>query len=72
VHVPVPLVIVTVSPLIVQEPVAVIVGTLAEFDVADTVKLDWYAALAGAPVKLTVGFTAAATVVVSVTPGAAE
>jgi hypothetical protein len=61
-----------VLPLIVQGPVAVIVGTLAEFEFADTMKLDSYGAVVGAPVKLTVGFTAAATVVVSVTLGAAE
>jgi hypothetical protein len=63
VHVPVPLVIVTVAALIEQEPVAVMVGVIPEFEVATTVKVDWYGAVAGAPVMLAVCATLAAVVV---------
>ena len=61
-----------VETLIVHDPVAVNVGVLVEFEEASTVKLLPNVALAGAPVKLTVGVTGFATVVVSVTVGAAE
>jgi len=73
VHVPVPLTIVTVLPLIVQTVagVAVMTAVVLAFVVADTVKLDWYGAVVGAPVKLTVGAAAAAMVVVSLTGVAA-
>jgi hypothetical protein len=63
VHVPVPLVIVTVVPLIEQEPAAAMVGVIPEFVVAVTVNVDWYGAVAGAPVKFTVGAALAAVVV---------
>jgi hypothetical protein len=71
VHVPTPIVIVTVVPLIEQAPAAVMVGAMPEFDVATTVKVDWYGAVAGAPVKVTVGATLVA-VVVCVTVAAAR
>jgi hypothetical protein len=63
VHVPVGLVIVTVVPLIEQTPVAVMVGVMPEFEVAATVKVDWYGAVAGTPVRVTVGVILAAVVV---------
>jgi hypothetical protein len=63
---------VTVSPLTEHDPVAVITGVLLEFDDADTVNVDWYGALLGSPEMLPTVFIAAATVVVSVTPVAAE
>jgi hypothetical protein len=53
-QVPVPLVIVTLVPLIEQAPVAVMDGVIGALDVAFTVKLDPYSALGGAPVKVTV------------------
>jgi hypothetical protein len=62
---------VTVVPLTVQGPVEVIVAATPAFVVAVTLNVDWYGALVGAPVKLTVGGIAAATVVVSVTCAAA-
>jgi hypothetical protein len=46
---------VTVVPLIEQALIAVIVGVTPEFVVATTVKVDWYPAVAGAPVNVTVG-----------------
>ena len=61
---PVPLVMVTkalalvgvpVTAPTVQTPVGVIVGMMPAFVVAVTVKLVLYAAVAGAPVKVTVG-----------------
>jgi hypothetical protein len=72
VHVPAPAVIVTVFPLIEQALVAVMVGVMPEFEVVSTVKLDWYAAVAGAPAKETVGEILPEAVVVSVTAGAAR
>jgi hypothetical protein len=63
VHVPEPLVIVNVAPLIEQAPAAAMVGVMPEFEVATTVKVDWYGAVAGAPVKVTVGAILAAVVV---------
>lgn len=54
-HVPVPDVIVTVVPLTEQAPVAVITAFVLAFVVAVTVNVDWYGALAGAPVNVTVG-----------------
>jgi hypothetical protein len=53
-HVPVPLVIVTRVPLTEQAPDAAMVGTIPEVEDAATVKVDWYRAVAGAPVKVTV------------------
>ena len=82
-HVPVPInistVAVTVVPLVVMPVivhvagvVAVTTGTLVSLvDEAVTVKLLLYASVVGAPVKLTVGTTGAATFVVSTTAGAA-
>ena len=55
VHVPVPLVMVTVLPVIEHAPPAVNVGDVLALVVEATVKVDWNAALAGAPVKVTVG-----------------
>jgi hypothetical protein len=72
VQVPLPSVIVTVVPAIEQEPVAVMVGVMPEFVVATTVKLDWYVAVAGAPVKVTVCASRDVAVVVSVTEAAVE
>jgi hypothetical protein len=72
VHVPVPLVMVTVVPPIEQAPVAVIVGVMPEFDVATTVKVDWYEAVAGAPVKVTVCAVSPDKVVLSLTVSAAR
>jgi hypothetical protein len=72
VHVPVLFVIVTVVPRIEQAPVALIVGATPEFDVATTVKVESYGALAGAPVKLTVGDVPVEAVVISVTGAAAR
>jgi hypothetical protein len=46
---------VTVTPEILHAPLAVIVAVVEAFVVATTVKVDSYAALAGAPVKVTVG-----------------
>src|SRR5580704_9812957 len=70
---PTPLVIETVevAESIVHGPTVAKVGTLEEFDVADTVKLEPKVAEAGAPVKLTVGVIAFATEVLSTTCGAA-
>jgi hypothetical protein len=82
-HVPVPInistVAVTVVPLVVMPVivhvagvVAVTTGTLVSLvDEAVTVKLLLYASVVGAPVKLTVGTTGAATFVVSTTAVAA-
>ena len=72
-HVPVPPIIVTVLPLIVQTVagVAVMTAVVLAFVVADTVNVDWYGELVGAPVKVTAGAMAAAMVVVSGTGGAA-
>jgi hypothetical protein len=61
----------TVAPLIEQDPVAAIVGVIPEFVVAVTVNADWYGVVAGAPVKFTVG-AALAAVVVCVTEVAAR
>ena len=71
VQVPVPLIMVTravVLPVLatVQTPavpVTVMVGTAVELVVAVTVKVDRYDALAGAPVKVTVGAASVASVV---------
>jgi len=54
-HVPVPLIIVAVVPKTVHAPEAVIVGVVLAFVVAETVKCELKYAVAGAPVKLTVG-----------------
>jgi hypothetical protein len=72
VHGPVPFVTVTVAPLIEQAPVPVMVGVMPEFEVATTAKVDWYGALAGAPVKVTVCADLAEAAVVSVTVAAAR
>ena len=63
-QVPVPLFIVTVSPLTEHTLVVaeLIVGVTPEFSVVPTVKLDRYAALVGAPVNVTVGVSFAAVV----------
>ena len=60
-----PLAIVTVPLLIVQTEagVAVIAAVVLAFVVAGTVNVDWYAAVDGAPVKVTVGAIFAALVV---------
>ena len=50
-----PLVIVTVVPAIEHAPDAEIAALLLALVVATTVNVLWYAAVAGAPVKLTVG-----------------
>src|SRR6202035_5745055 len=55
VQVPVPVVIVTVVPLIEQGPLVVIAAFELALVVAVTVKVDWYGAVAGAPVNVTVG-----------------
>ena len=52
-HVPEPLVMVTLLPEIEQAPPAVIIAVVLAVVVAATVNVDWYAALAGAPVKFT-------------------
>ena len=52
---PVPLVMVTTFPAIEHAPVAVMTAVVLALVVADTVKVDKYAAVAGAPVKVTVG-----------------
>ena len=52
---PTPLVIVTVVPEIVHAPVAVIVGVVLAFVLAETVNCELKYADAGAPVKLTAG-----------------
>jgi hypothetical protein len=62
-HVPVLVFIVTMPLLIEHAPVAVMVGVSPEFDVAATVKADWYWAVVGAPVKVTVCAACAAVVV---------
>jgi hypothetical protein len=52
-----------------QAPVAVITAGLVAFVVAETTKVEWYPALAGAPVKVTVGtafLTTSVTVAVAV------
>jgi hypothetical protein len=54
-HAAVPLVMVTRVPAMEQPPLAVITAVVLAFVVVATVKVDWYAALAGAPVKVTVG-----------------
>ena len=55
VHLPVPLVIVTKLPAIVHTPDVVIDGVVLAFVEAITVNVELYAALAGAPVNVTVG-----------------
>ena len=52
---PVPLVIVTVAPEIEQTPLAVITGVVLALVVAETPNVELNGALAGAPVKVTVG-----------------
>ena len=54
-QVPVPLVMVTSVPTLEQAPPEVIDAPVLAFVVLATVKVAWYAALAGAPVKVTVG-----------------
>ena len=54
-QVPVPLVMVTVVPVIEHEPLAVMTAALLALVVVATVNVDWEGALAGAPVKVTVG-----------------
>jgi hypothetical protein len=54
-HVPTPLVIVTVVPEIVQTPEAVMTGVVLAFVVAETVNCELKYAVPGAPVKVTVG-----------------
>ena len=72
VQVPEPSVIVTVVPEIVQEPVAVKVGVTPELVVDETVKVDEYVSVAGAPVKVTVGTSRDVASVYSVTEVAAR
>jgi hypothetical protein len=77
VQVPVPLFIVTKLPATVQTlaVVDIMVGVTPEFCVVATVKVDTYAALAGAPVKVTVGatfVTVATAVTGTISCGAAE
>jgi len=45
---------VTVLPLMVQEPLAVMVGVVPELEEVATTKVERQVALAGAPVKVTV------------------
>jgi hypothetical protein len=52
---PAPLVMVTVLPEIEQAAAAVITAVVLAFVVAETVNVELYAALAGAPLKVTVG-----------------
>jgi hypothetical protein len=61
----VPLVIVTIVPLIEHTPLAVMVGTdvVVPLLFVVTVKLEAYGAVAGAPVKVTVGEILAAVAV---------
>jgi hypothetical protein len=61
----VPLAIVTVPLLIVQTEagVAVIAAVVLAFVLAETVNVDWYTAVEGAPVKVAVGAIFAALVV---------
>ena len=54
-HVPVPLVMVTAVPVLEHEPLLVITAVVLALVVVATVKPVLYAALAGAPVKATVG-----------------
>jgi hypothetical protein len=56
-QVPVPLVMVTVLPAIEQAAPAVITAVVLALVVAETANVELYAALAGAPVKVTVGVT---------------
>ena len=58
-HVPAPLVIVTVVPEIVHAPEAAIVGVVLAFVLAETVNCELKYADAGAPVKVTVGVACA-------------
>ena len=64
-HVPVPLVIVTVVPLIEHTlpALAVMTAAVLAFVVADTVKLNAYPSVVGAPVKVTCGAILAAVAV---------
>jgi hypothetical protein len=59
----VPLVIVTVRPLIEHTPLAVITADVLAFVVAATGKLEAYGSVAGAPVKVADGETFVAVVV---------
>ena len=61
-QVPVPLVMVTMAPVIEQLPEAVMVAVVLALVVVVTVNVDWKLALAGAPVKVTVGVAFAAVV----------
>ena len=54
-QVPVPLVMVTADPTFVQAPLLVITAMVLALVVAATLKVLLYAALGGAPVKVTVG-----------------
>jgi len=54
-QVPVPLVMVTMVPVIEQLPEAVMIAVVLALVVVVTVNVDWKLALAGAPVKVTVG-----------------
>ena len=54
-HVPVPLVMATVSPVIEHAPAAVIDAVVLAFVVAVTVNMEPFPAVVGAPVKVTVG-----------------
>jgi hypothetical protein len=54
-QVPVDATIFTVVPTILHAPLAVIDGVTPELEVATTVKVEYSGAVAGAPVKLTVG-----------------
>ena len=61
---------VTVLPLIVQDPLAVMVGVVPALELVVTTKVERYVALAGAPLKVTVWAISFCTIVVSVMVGA--
>jgi hypothetical protein len=61
---------VTVFPLMVQDPVASIVGVMPALELVVTTKVERYVALAGAPLKVTVCAISRSTIVVSVMVGA--
>src|ERR1022692_1349758 len=56
---------VTVLPLIVQDPLAVMVGVVPALELVVTTKVERYVALAGAPLKVTVWAISFCTIVVS-------
>jgi hypothetical protein len=56
-HMPLGAVMVTVEPLMLQWLLAVMVGVAPELVVATTMNVEYSGALAGAPVKVTMGVT---------------